>query len=174
MVLSYIGATVLYRSLNIQNILKTEWLCEFEKYFFFQVWPKHMSLSSGESAKIYVWTTVPVACMYDSSSACDLTLEMNNFNEEFTSGAPMSCNQSITELTKPSVCGLVLDGWKTSSWQILDIKLPENTAQDQEYTAKLQLRVAFSIYDNFWVNYVLPEITVRYFSEFCFPIYFNV
>ncbi|XP_076077826.1 uncharacterized protein LOC143048184 isoform X4 [Mytilus galloprovincialis] len=149
------------------------YLESYPRYAGMEVWPKHMSLSSGESAKIYVWTTVPVACMYDSSSACDLTLEMNNFNEEFTSGAPMSCNQSITELTKPSVCGLVLDGWKTSSWQILDIKLPENTAQDQEYTAKLQLRVAFSIYDNFWVNYVLPEITISVINTNVTESYWN-
>jgi hypothetical protein len=57
-----------------------------------------------------------------------------DFNEQFTSGSPKYCNESITALTKPSLCGLELNGWNTPwTWQSLTINLPENTAQDQEY-----------------------------------------
>jgi hypothetical protein len=55
-----------------------------------------------------------------------------------SSGSPKYCNESITALTKPSLCGLELNGWNTPwTWQSLTINLPENTAQDQEYIAKL-------------------------------------
>lgn len=139
--------------------------------FFFifcvKVWPKSMSISSGQSAEINVWSTVPVACIDGSSHACDVTIEMVDFNEQFTSGAPAYCNSSITDLTKPSLCGLVLDGWKTPSvWQKLSVSLPANTAQDQEYQAKLLLRVSSASYDSVWTNYVLPEISVRTYITF--------
>ncbi|CAC5372516.1 unnamed protein product [Mytilus coruscus] len=130
------------------------------------VWPKSLSISSGQSAEINVWSTVPVACIDGSSHACDVTIEMVDFNEQFTSGAPAYCNSSITDLTKPSLCGLVLDGWKTPSvWQKLSVSLPANTAQDQEYQAKLLLRVSSASYDSVWTNYLLPEISINVVNE---------
>ncbi|VDI67679.1 Hypothetical predicted protein [Mytilus galloprovincialis] len=130
------------------------------------VWPKSMSISSGQSAEINVWSTVPVACIGGSSNACDVTIEMVDFNEQFTSGAPVYCNSSVTDLTKPSLCGLVLDGWKTNTeWQKLSVSLPANSAQDQEYQAKLLLRVSSASYDSVWTNYLLPEISISVVNE---------
>ncbi|XP_071133683.1 uncharacterized protein [Mytilus edulis] len=130
------------------------------------VWPKSMSISSGQSAEINVWSTVPVACIGGSSNACDVTIEMVDFNEQFTSGAPVYCNSSVTDLTKPSLCGLVLDGWKTNTeWQKLSVSLPANSAQDQEYQAKLLLRVSSASYDSLWTNYLLPEISISVVNE---------
>jgi hypothetical protein len=63
-------------------------------------------------------------------------------------------------LTKPSLCGLELDGWKRWTWQTLNINLPENSAEDQSYIAKVKLRVTQATDDDLWTNYQLPEITV--------------
>ena len=137
-------------------------------FSFLQIYPRTLSISSGESATIYVWVTVPVACKYDSSYPCKLVVEMVDFNEQFTSGSPKYCNESITALTKPSLCGLELNGWNTPwTWQSLTINLPENTAQDQEYIAKLNLRIRTSTEDPIWSNYLLPEISVSIKSYIC-------
>jgi hypothetical protein len=93
-------------------------------FSFLQIYPRTLSISSGESATIYVWVTVPVACTYDSSYPCKLVVEMVDFNEQFTSGSPKYCNESITALTKPSLCGLELNGWNTPwTWQSLTIRI---------------------------------------------------
>ncbi|VDI75280.1 Hypothetical predicted protein [Mytilus galloprovincialis] len=130
------------------------------------IWPKEVTISSGESAAIWVWTTVPIACRYnDTTYSCKVKLDLFDFNEQFTSGAPMYCNNSVTEMTKPSMCGLELDGWRQWSWQTLDINLPENSASDQEYQAKVKLRVLEADDDPIWSNYQLPEVTVNVVND---------
>ena len=85
----------------------------------------------------------------------------------------MYCNNSITELTKPSLCGLELDGWKRWTWQTLNINLPENSAEDQSYTAKVKLRVTQATDDDLWTNYQLPEITVSTININCLILFFK-
>ncbi|VDI28062.1 Hypothetical predicted protein [Mytilus galloprovincialis] len=135
-------------------------------YAGLDMWPHHLSISSGESATVYVWTTVPIACRYnDTTYSCKVKLDLFDFNEQFTAGAPMYCNNSVTEMTKPSMCGLELDGWQQWAWQTLDVNLPENTAADQEYQAKIKLRVLEADDDPIWSNYQLPEVTVHVVND---------
>ncbi|XP_076077906.1 von Willebrand factor D and EGF domain-containing protein-like [Mytilus galloprovincialis] len=135
-------------------------------YAGLDMWPNYLSISSGESATLYVWTTVPIACRYnDTSYSCKVKLDLFDFNEQFTAGAPMYCNNSVTEMTKPSMCGLELDGWQQWAWQTLDINLPENSASDQEYQAKVKLRVLEADDDPIWSNYQLPEVTVHVVND---------
>ena len=115
---------------------------------------------------------MPIACRYnDTSYSCTLKLDLFDFSEQFTSGAPMYCNNSITELTKPSLCGLELDGWKRWTWQTLNINLPENSAEDQSYTAKVKLRVTQATDDDLWTNYQLPEVTVSTVNINCLILF---
>lgn len=125
------------------------------------MWPRTIDVSSGDSVNVYVWNTVPVACKYnDTNYECKITLDLFDFNEQFTSGSPMYCNGSVTQMTKPSMCGLELDAWRQWSWQKLTVNLPENTASDQEYQARVKLRVVNADDDDIWANYQLREIIV--------------
>lgn len=126
----------------------------------FQVNSNDITVSSGAVAEIYYKSTVPVACI--TSSECKLAVELVDFTEEYTSGSPQYCSSTFTDLTKPSLCGLDLNGWFTGQWQKLDVKLPANVANDQEYRAKMKLRVVNSQYDTLWSNYDLPEVTVSF------------
>lgn len=147
---------------------RTFYTADWAYYAGLDFWPKHVDISSGESVNVWVWNTVPIACRYnDTSYDCKITLDLFDFNEQFTSGAPMYCNASTqtSQMTKPSMCGLELNGWWMWTWQTLTINLPENTAADQEYQAKVKLRVLSADDDNIWSNYQLREITVNVVND---------
>ncbi|VDI35110.1 Hypothetical predicted protein [Mytilus galloprovincialis] len=134
------------------------------KYIGIATWPKSITISSGDYALVYLYPTVPIACIYNSSYPCRLQLELFDFTEQFR-GAPMYCNESILELTKPALCGLELDGWRRWGSTPLNISVPANSAQNQDYTALVKLRSTGLTLDPLWNDYHLPPIQITVVND---------
>lgn len=137
-----------------------------EAYFnFSKVWPLTLTISSGSEAYVYLEITVPVACVFNDTVPCKVYIEMFDFNEQFPEGSAF-CNDSIVDLARPSLCGLLMDGWQSDdSPHVINITVPGNAVQGQEHVAVLKLQTFGASHDflGMWNNYQLPEVQVHVF-----------
>ena len=136
-------------------------------FLHFKIEPQTLTISSGSFAHIYLQITVPVACAVNESVPCNINLEMFDFLEQFTGGLPHYCNDTnVLGLTKPSLCGLRMDGWRQKdSPHSINITVPGFAFEHQSYVAVLKLRaIGFGGPVNLWQNYHLPEVQVDFYN----------
>ena len=117
-----------------------------------------------------------MACAVNESVPCLINLEMFDFLEQFTEGLPNYCNDTnVLGLTRPSLCGLRLDGWRQEdSPNSINITVPGFALEHQSYVAVLKLRsIGIGNPVNLWQNYHLPEIQVDFYNFVIFFVLFE-
>lgn len=115
-----------------------------------------VTVFAGESAKIQIVSTVPVACYTRSNviNRCKLSFEMLDFIEVGSD----ACNRSTT--TIPSACGLVMDGWRWNSPTSMYVTTLRNPKYQSDYTAIVKLRCTTGTIDSLWKNLEVPDVKV--------------
>ncbi|CAG2240486.1 unnamed protein product [Mytilus edulis] len=123
----------------------------------FQIVNPQVTVIAGVTAKIYLVSTVPVACYtrFGKRSPCNLNFEMLDFKEEGND----ACNRSTA--TKASACGLVMDGWRWNSQSTMSVTTLRNPKYQSDYTAIVKLRCKTGTIDSLWKNLLVPDVKVH-------------
>lgn len=117
-----------------------------------------VTVFAGESAKIDIVSTVPVACFTVNNKRhdCHLRFEMHDFKEDGND----ACNNSDT--TKPSACGLIMDGWNWNRPASMYVTTLRNPKYQTEYTAIVKLRCITGTTDKLWKFLKVPDVKVSW------------
>lgn len=100
-------------------------------------------------------STVPIACRnYSGSLQCTCRIELFSFSHQ----KYKYCNQSLTDIKKPSACGLDFDGFKWNTYQQVIVTALADPTSRPSYSAVVKLRAIGA--DILWRDYYLPDITV--------------
>ncbi|CAG2253684.1 unnamed protein product [Mytilus edulis] len=125
-----------YRLFNVERLSQATAEVINALIFLVKLVNPQVTVFAGESAKIDIVSTVPVACytIKNRRGNCLLSFEMHDFKEDGND----ACNSS--ETTPASACGLIMNGWNWNSPTSMYVTTLRNLKYQSEYTAIVKLR----------------------------------